>query len=74
MNTPNHELTLTDDRYGRTWTCSCGLWNLRADYGWTRTPEGDHLRPVPAYTPGAAHHHHTLHLHHAENPTTLRNP
>lgn len=73
MNTPNphHHLTLHNDRFGRTWECSCGLWTLRADYGWTHTPDGLHPRPVPAVTPGDAT---NQHHHHVETTSTMRNP
>ena len=63
-----HYLELHSDRFGRTWECSCGLWTLRADYGWTHTPDGRHARPVPAITPGDALNLHTKHRHHVHNP------
>lgn len=72
MTTLNHELTVTADRYGRCWTCTCGLWDLRADYGWTNTHDHTINLPVAAYTPAAARHHHIEHRHHAENPTEMR--
>jgi len=51
-----------------TWECTCGLWSIRADHGWTI--RHDTLHPVPTNTPDDAtrRHHEHLETHDRHNP------